>query len=52
MQNPQLALIDLDAACLQEENKLHHAAEVFPWLKAQGLARWARYKGKPEMMAC
>ena len=46
MQQPRIALIDLDAPSLQEENKVHHAAEVFPWLKSQGLARWARYKGK------
>ncbi|KAF1933924.1 uncharacterized protein M421DRAFT_105 [Didymella exigua CBS 183.55] len=48
MQRPQLALIDLDAPGLQQTNKLHHAANVFPWLKSQGLARWARYKGHGE----
>jgi hypothetical protein len=46
MENPQLALISLDALSLQQEHKIHHAADVFPWLKAQGLARWARYRGK------
>lgn len=46
MQRPQIALIDLGASSLQEKNKVYHAGEVFPWLKAQGLARWARYKGK------
>lgn len=45
MQQPQLALINLNASSLQEAHKLHHAADVFIWLKAQGLARWARYKG-------
>ncbi|KAJ4326366.1 hypothetical protein N0V94_000041 [Neodidymelliopsis sp. IMI 364377] len=29
-------------------HKVHHAAEVFPWLKSQGLARWARYRGNGE----
>lgn len=46
MQQPNIALINLDAPSLQEQHKLHHAADVFSWLKSQGLARWARYKGK------
>lgn len=46
MKQPSIALIDLNSPMLQQEQKLHHAAEVFPWLKSQGLARWARYKGK------
>jgi hypothetical protein len=45
MQRPQIALIDLDAPSLRQENKLHHAAQIFTWLKSQGLARWARYRG-------
>ncbi|KAF1366092.1 hypothetical protein EJ07DRAFT_82101, partial [Lizonia empirigonia] len=48
MQQPRLALIDLNASSLQEVHKLHHAADVFVWLKAQGLAWWARYKGHGE----
>ena len=46
MDRPRLALIDLDAPPLQEPNKVHHAADVFPWLKSQGLVRWARYRGE------
>ena len=38
-------MIDLDAQSLQQEHKVHHAAEIFSWLKSQGLARWASYKG-------
>lgn len=45
MDRPQLALISLDAPSLQQSNKVHHAADVFPWLQAQGLAKWARYRG-------
>ncbi|XPS94304.1 hypothetical protein M3J09_003625 [Ascochyta lentis] len=48
MRQPKIALVSLDAQCLQAEHKLHHAANVFPWLKAQGIARWARYKGNGE----
>jgi hypothetical protein len=45
MQQPQIALINLDASSLQLQHKVHHAAEVFVWLKAQDLAKWTRYKG-------
>ncbi|KAF3046256.1 hypothetical protein E8E11_008418 [Didymella keratinophila] len=48
MQRPQIAMIDLDTPSLQQPHKVHHAAEIFPWLKSQGLARWARYKGNGE----
>lgn len=41
-----MAVIDLSAKCLEEKDKLFHAAKVFPWLKNQGLAQWARYQGK------
>jgi hypothetical protein len=48
MHQPRLALIDLDAPLLQEPHKVHHAAEVFPWLKAQGLIQWTRYRGRSQ----
>ncbi|KAJ4989817.1 hypothetical protein SVAN01_04654 [Stagonosporopsis vannaccii] len=48
MHQPKIALINLDAPSLQEEHKIHHAADVFLWLKSQGLAKWARYKGNGE----
>ncbi|KAH6620467.1 hypothetical protein C7974DRAFT_234773 [Boeremia exigua] len=51
MQHPRIALIDLDAASLQEDHKLHHAADIFRWLKSHGLAQWARYKGYGEYFA-
>lgn len=46
MQQPRIALIDLDAPSLNGEHKIHHAADVFRWLKSHGLARWARYRGR------
>lgn len=52
MERPQIALVDLSAPSLQQEHKLHHAAEVFPWLKSHGLARWARYRGKLAVRLC
>ncbi|UPX13729.1 uncharacterized protein EKO05_0004228 [Ascochyta rabiei] len=48
MEQPKIALISLGASCLQQKQKVHHAADIFPWLKAQGLAKWARYRGHGE----
>lgn len=44
MKNAHIAVIDLTSLS-NESNKVHHAADVFRWLKSQGLAKWARYKG-------
>ncbi|KAJ8107418.1 hypothetical protein OPT61_g8885 [Boeremia exigua] len=50
MENPQIALINLDAPCLKQENRVHHARDVLSWLKSQRLALWAHYKGHGEYM--
>lgn len=45
MKSPKMAVINLRALSLQEEHKMQHAADVFRWLRAQGLTKWAKYKG-------
>jgi O-acetylhomoserine/O-acetylserine sulfhydrylase-like pyridoxal-dependent enzyme len=43
MENPQIAIIDLDV--LNEPYKKTYAYDVLKWLKSNGQAQWARYKG-------
>ena len=46
LENPRFAAIDLQAQCMQEEDKLHHAADVLRWLKNDcGIKLTYRYRG-------
>ena len=46
MHKPRLALIDLDAPRMQQEHKVHHAANVIADLRKDGMMSWTRYQGK------
>ncbi|KAF1913627.1 hypothetical protein BDU57DRAFT_541030 [Ampelomyces quisqualis] len=51
MLQPHIAVIDLSHPSLAEvPHKVLHAADCLRYLKAQGQAGWARYKGRTEYM--
>ncbi|KAL5409623.1 hypothetical protein PMIN06_008972 [Paraphaeosphaeria minitans] len=50
MEDPQIAVVDLSAASLQEPWKKLRASDLLRELKAMGQARWARYRGTAEIM--
>lgn len=46
LDRPQIAVIDLRAACMQEAHKTHLAAETLKWLKTDGKIKLRyRYQG-------
>ncbi|KAH7127027.1 hypothetical protein B0J11DRAFT_579445 [Dendryphion nanum] len=50
MNDPRIAIINLDHQSLKTPNKKHHAASILSWLKSNGQANWARYKGTAEYL--
>ncbi|OAL56880.1 hypothetical protein IQ07DRAFT_21612 [Pyrenochaeta sp. DS3sAY3a] len=49
MTNPFIAIIDMRHPHLKEEpNKILHVEPCLRWLKSNGQAQWARYKGSAE----
>lgn len=45
MTNPSIAIIDMRHPLLAEPNKMLHVEPYLRWLKSNGQAQWARYKG-------